>query len=483
MRNLRIIILFGTVLLFLLPLAGAWSEEAGKATVTIESQKEVAVTVYNQNLGLVKDRRVLDLPKGMTHLEFMDVASGIDPTTVHIRSLTNPEALAVHEQNYEYDLLSPEKLLEKYVGKEVKLYEINPETGVEEETSATILSTQGGLVYRTKRGITYSQGRGELELYRRWFFPGIPENLISEPTLVWLLESGMKGKQDIEVSYLTSGINWKADYVGLLNEDDTHMDLSGWVTIDNRSGATYNNARLKLVAGEIHRAERYEDKGRGLMYAEDMRLASKPQFEEKAFFEYHLYTLDRKTTIKENQTKQMTLFDAPGVTVSKEYLFKGGGYYFSRFVEPVEDKVGVYLKIDNKKDAGMGLPLPAGIVRVYKEDTDGSIQFLGEDDLDHTPVDETFEVKIGTAFDIVAERTQTDYTKIAERVYESAYEIAIRNHKKEGIVVNVLETIPGDWQILESSHKYEKKKSNQVKFQVSVGAGKEEKLVYRVRIR
>jgi hypothetical protein len=482
MKSLKVVFLLSAVLLFLLLPSEILQGDVRRATVTIDSQKEVAVTVYNQNLGLVKDRRVLTLSKGMTHLEFMDVASGIDPTTVHIRSLTNPDALAVHEQNYEYDLLSPEKLLEKYVGKEVKLYEINPETGAENEVSATILSTQGGLVYKTKRGITYRPSKGGLDVYQRWFFPGLPENLISEPTLVWLLESGMKGNQDIEVSYLTSGINWKADYVGLLNEDDTSMDISGWVTIDNKSGATYNNARLKLVAGEIHRAESRalyrEKRAQDLSYA-----AGRPQFEEKAFFEYHLYTLDRKTTIKENQTKQMTLFDAPGVTITKEYIFKGGGYYYGRSVEPVKDKVGVYLKIDNKKAAGMGLPLPAGIVRVYKEDTDGSIQFLGEDRLDHTPVDETFEVKIGNAFDIVAERTQTDYRKIAERVYESAYEIVVRNHKKTGIRVNVLETIPGDWQILESSHKYEKKKSNQVKFLVSVSAGKEAKLTYKVRIK
>ena len=290
--------------------------QEGKMTVTADDQEEVAITVYNQDLGLVKDRRSIDLRKGTFHLEFMDVASGIDPTTVHIRSLTDPDALAVREQNYEYDLLNPEKLLEKYVGKEVKLVRINPETEKEEVISATILSTQGGLVYKTDRGITFDL-KGGREPYNRWFFPSIPENLISEPTLVWLLESGKTGRQDVEVSYLTSGINWEADYVGLLNEDDTRMDLSGWVTIDNRSGATYRDATLKLVAGDIHRAERHPVLTNGVMRA-DGRLASKPQFEEKAFFEYHLYTLDQKTTIKANQTKQMTPFDTPGSPVKQE---------------------------------------------------------------------------------------------------------------------------------------------------------------------
>jgi hypothetical protein len=450
---------------------------------TLDDQRDVAITVYNQNLGLVKDRRSIDLPKGILSLSFMDVAAKIDPTTVHIRSLTDPEALAVHEQNYEYDLISPSKLLEKYVGKEVRLIEINPETGAETETAATILSTHDGLVYRTEEGITFDPGRGG-STWRRWFFPGIPENLISEPTLVWRLESGRRGTQDVEASYLTSGIGWKADYVGLLNDDDTRMDLTGWVTIENRSGATYRNATLKLVAGDVHRAERRPTearRGRGDMMLE--MAASAPRFEEKAFFEYHLYTLDRRTTIKENQTKQMTLFDAPGVTVTKKFVYRGTGSYFVRWIEPAKSKVGVFLRFENEKTSGMGLPLPAGIVRIYKEDTDGSVQFLGEDRIDHTPVDETVELKIGEAFDVVAERKQTDFRKIGDKVRESAYEIAVRNHKEEAVTVEVVETIPGDWEILSHSHEYEKEKVNQVRFRVPVGAGREAKVTYRVRIR
>ena len=464
--------------------AGYAAAGTGMAAVTLDDQKEVGLTVYNQDLGLVKDRRSISLSKGMFSLEFKDVASGIDPTTVHIRSLKNPGALAVHEQNYEYDLLNPDKLLEKYVGKDVRLIEINPETGEETASTATILSTgSSGIVYRTVEGITFEPKGGETP-YRRWFFPGIPDNLISKPTLVWLLESDRRGSQDVEISYLTSGINWRADYVGLLNEDDTMMDLTGWVTIDNQSGATYRNASLQLVAGDIHRAERYpkslERRGRRM---ESMEMASKPQFQEKAFFEYHLYTLDRKTTIKEKQTKQMTLFDAPGVSVEKKYIYKSQGRYYFRATEPVKEKVGVYLKMENNKASSMGLPLPAGIVRVYKMDDDGSAQFLGEDRIDHTPVDEALDVKIGTAFDIVAERKQTDFKKIGTRVYQSSYEISLRNHKKEGVVVEVLEQIPGDWEILNSSHKYEKKRADQISFNVKVGAGGEELVTYRVQIK
>jgi hypothetical protein len=462
--------------------AALYAADSGQIRrTTLDDQKEVAITVYNQDLGLVKDRRSIDLKKGILSLEFMDVASRIDPTTVHIRSLSDPEKLVVHEQNYEYDLLNPGKLMDKYVGKDVKLIRINPVTKEEETVTATILSTNDGLVYKTDEGITFDL-KGAESSYRRWIFPGIPENLISRPTLVWLLDSGKDGTQDIEVSYLTSGINWKADYVGLLNKDDTKMDLSGWGTIDNKSGASYRNALLKLVAGEIHRAGE-PTVGRRRYLEMTANQGTKPQFEEKSFFEYHLYTLDRKTTIKENQTKQMTLFDAPGITVKKRYVYRGSGSFYSSWIEPVKSKVGVYLEMQNRKTAGMGMPLPGGTFRVYKEDADGSIEFVGEDRIEHTPVDEQFKVKIGEAFDIVAERKQTDFQKVGPSVTESAYEISIRNHKDEGVFVDVMESIPGDWEILQSSQDYEKEKANEVRFQVHVGAGQETKVTYRVRIR
>jgi hypothetical protein len=266
-------------------------------TSTLKDQQNVSVTIYNSNVGLVKDTRLMDFKPGIHELKFMDVAAKIDPTTVHIKSLINGSSLNVLEQNYEYDLLSPQKLLEKFMGQKVQLATINPETKKEEIVEATLLSTQGGNIFQIGDKIHIGH-------YGRILLSRIPENLIPQPTLVWMLENKLSKPQKLEASYLTSGINWKADYVAVLNKMDTMTDLTGWVTIDNRSGATYQNALLKLVAGDIHRVqgEMQMDYARAKLAAKE---AASPQFKEESFFEYHLYTLDRRTTIKDNQTKQM----------------------------------------------------------------------------------------------------------------------------------------------------------------------------------
>ncbi|MBP1720418.1 MAG: hypothetical protein H6Q43_3856, partial [Deltaproteobacteria bacterium] len=255
---------------------------------TLKDQQNVALTIYNSNVGLVKDLRALDLKKGVQELKFMDVAGKIDPTTVHIKSLIDPASLMVLEQNYEYDLLSPQKLLEKFVGQKVRLATINPETKKEEIVEATLLSTQGGNIFQIGDRIHIGHP-GRVVLSR------IPENLIPQPTLVWLLDNKLPDKQKIEATYLTGGINWKADYVAVLNAADTQTDLTGWVTIE------YQNAQLKLVAGDIHRVR--EDKMVPRAAAKAAVQESAPQFKEESFFEYHLYTLDRRTTVKDNQTK------------------------------------------------------------------------------------------------------------------------------------------------------------------------------------
>ena len=287
---------------------------AAPLTSTLKDQQNVSVTIYNSNVGLVKDIRLIDFKSGVQELKFMDVAAKIDPTTVHIKSLINGSSLNVLEQNYEYDLLSPQKLLEKFVGQKVQLATINPETKKEEIVEATLLSIQGGNIFQIGDKIHIGH-HGRILLSR------IPENLISQPTLVWMLENKLSKPQKLEASYLTSGINWKADYVAILNKLDTMTDLTGWVTIDNRSGAAYQNALLKLVAGDIHRVQP-EMK---MDYARPMAAAKEasPQFKEESFFEYHLYTLDRRTTIKDNQTKQMTLLDANQVPLKKLFIFAG----------------------------------------------------------------------------------------------------------------------------------------------------------------
>ncbi len=445
-------------------------------TSTLKDQQDVAITIYNSNIGLVKDTRIIELKPGVHELKFMDVAGKIDPTTVHIKSLTSGSSLNVLEQNYEYDLLSPQKLLEKYVGQRIHLAMINPETKKEEMVEATLLSTQGGNIFQIGDKIHIGH-------HGRILLSKIPENLIPQPTLIWLLENRLSRPQKVEASYLTSGINWKANYVAVLNRLDTMTNLSGWVTIDNRSGATYQNALLKLVAGDIHRvkAEMGMDYARPLIAAKE----ASQQFKEESFFEYHLYTLDRRTTIKDNQTKQMSLLDANQVPMKKLFIFSGQPhYYYSRYDQRTnKQKVGVFLELENTEKNNLGLPLPKGTIRVYKEDKDGGLQFIGEDRIDHTPKDEKIKMKIGEAFDVVGERIQTEYKHLGWNLYEVAFEVSLRNHKKEDIRVLVEEPIPGDWEMLSNTHPYEKLQSNLIRFEVPVAKDKEVKVKYRIRFK
>jgi hypothetical protein len=343
----------------------------------LEDQTGVALTIYNVNLGLVKDQREIKLTKGTGELRFMDVASQIIPASVHIKSLIDPESLQILEQNYEYDLLNPQKLLDKYVGKEVKLYYKNAYTEREEIVTATLLSNNGGPIFKIGDEITFGHPG-------RIIFPEIPENLISKPTLVWLIENNLSSAQKVEASYLTNGINWRSDYVVTLNAKDDKADLSGWVTVDNKSGTTYKNARLKLIAGDVNRVkDEYEYKDKMRRYALAEASKAKEQFKEEEFFEYHVYTLQRPATIKENQTKQISLITADNIPVKKELLYQGARYYYyNQYGEAITNqKVGVFVELANKKENNLGIPLPKGTVRVYKHDSEGSLQFIGEDSI------------------------------------------------------------------------------------------------------
>jgi hypothetical protein len=447
------------------------------ATTQLNDQIGMDVTVYNINLGLVKDTRKIRLGKGVLNLRFMDVASGIMPTSVYIRSLRGPESLSVLEQNYEYDLLNPQKLLDKYVGKKIRLYSKNPYTEREEIVEATLLSNNGGPIFKIGEEITFGYPG-------RIIFPGVPEDLISKPTLVWLLENRRFNDQRVEASYLTNGINWLADYVVTLNSGDDKAALSGWVTIDNKSGTTYRNAKLKLVAGDVNRVKNeYEYRDR-MMYAAKAA-AREEQFTEDEFFEYHIYTLQRPSTIKNNQTKQIRLVQADNIPVKKELVYYGAQYYYrNRHGEKISNqKIGVFIEVSNKEKNNLGMPLPKGTVRVYKNDKEGALQFVGEDSIDHTPKDEKIKVKLGDAFDVVGSRKQTSWKKIAHDTYDAGFEISLRNHKKQDVSVRVIEPIPGDWKMLSSSHDYEKTEAFTAEFMVPVPQDKEVKVTYKVRIR
>lgn len=475
-------ILTGLFILIIAMGSVAWAMETARKTESfstgLEDQTGIALTIYNVNLGLVKDHRELRIPKGTGELRFMDVAAQIIPTSVHIKSLVNPDSLQVLEQNYEYDLLNPQKLMDKYVGKEVKLYQKNPYTEREEIVTATLLSNNGGPIFRTGDDITFGHPG-------RVIFPGVPENLISKPTLVWLLENELSSLQKVEASYLTNGINWRADYVVTLNDKDDKADLSGWVTIDNKSGAIYKDAKIKLVAGDVNRVRDELMFQAGMARPAAAAKSKIDQFREEEFFEYHIYTLQRPATVRENQTKQISLVNADDINVKKELVFYGAQYYYrSSIGESISNqKVGVYVEVANRKENNLGIPLPKGTVRVYKNDSEGSLQFVGEDSIDHTPKDEKIRVKLGDAFDVLGTRKQTEWKKIAYDTYEAAFEISLRNHKNEDIVVRVIEPIPGDWKMLSSSHDHVKTEAFTAEFSVPVQKDRETKLTYRVRMR
>lgn len=444
---------------------------------TLDDQTDVEVTVYNSNIGLVKDTRSVNLPKGVGELQFMDVAAAIQPVTVAVKSLNAPNQFMILEQNYEYDLMNSQKLMDKYVGKDVKILKENFYQGTKEEVKAELLSNNNGQIYRINNEI-YLGYNGQVVL------PEIPDNLIAKPTLTWMYKNDATAAQQLEVSYLTQNINWIADYVMTVDKDDKLAGLNGWVTVNNQSGTEYKNAQLKLVAGDVNRVRDDESKGRVFARKEMMADSlGSSGFQEEAFFEYHIYDLQRPTTIKNNQTKQISLLGADGINIIKEFVTYGEQHYYqSRYNEIPKAKIGVYLKFKNEEKNKLGMPLPAGPIRLYKADSKGKLQFIGEDRIKHTPKNEEITLKIGDAFDIVAERKQTDFQNIGTRAIETEWEVTLRNRKEEDITVTVIEPVWGEWYILKSSHTYEKMDAQNIKFRIPVPKDGEVKLTYRVRV-
>ncbi len=453
---------------------------AGDQSTSLNDQTDLNVTVYNSNIALIRDVRQLALPGGVFRLKFMDIAATVNPATVHFRSLTDPEKLGVIEQNYEYDLLEPAKLLHKYIGKEVTLVRSYQENGTtkREEIKAILLSDNNGPVWKIGNDIVTGMFA---ESYR---FPEVPANLYERPTLLMSLENSGAKKQQIEASYLASNLSWNSDYVLTVARDEKSADLDGWVTVVNNSGTAFHNARLQLVAGELNRVR--QETSRGDMVAERAMAmkAAAPQFQQENFSEYHLYSLGRRTSVEDKETKQISLLQGSGVPVEKVFVVNGQNYYYHNAQNPgspLKDPVLVYYTFKNEEKAGLGIPLPAGNVRVYQKDSKGGILFAGEDRIDHTPKDETINIHIGNAFDVVAEHKQTDYKSISSRVWEMEFEITLRNHKDTPITVQVNEPIGGDWEMLSSTYKYTKTAAFAAQFNVPVA--KDGKAVLRYRIR
>lgn len=445
---------------------------------TLDDQTGLSVTIYNENLALVKDKRVISLPEGQQTLVFKEVSAKIKPET----ALLTSSGLRVLEQNFEFDLLTPQALLDKYVGKNVEIVKSHPTTGEESREKAKVLSNNSGTVLQVGNHI-------ETGIPGRLIFPDVPDNLRDRPTLTMLVQSQSPLKKDVELSYLTTGLGWRADYVAALNATDDALDLSGWVTLTNQSGVSYNNAGLQLVAGDVHQAK--PELGKGMVRAQALAVHDEArEMAQEQMFEYHLYTLGRPTTIKDNQSKQVSLLQAAHVPCRKEFLLQGSPYYYQGKHGEIARKlkVGVYLDIANTKENNLGMPLPKGVVRVYKEDSANRLQFVGEDRIDHTPEKETVRLKMGDAFDVTGSKKQTDFKKIAgfsryNYVYESEYSIELKNGKKEPVTVKVIEPIPGDWEMIKESHPHKKEASNMAVWQVMVPPLGSTHLEYRVQVK
>ena len=450
-----------------------------------QEKEGVALTVYNGNYGVVREVRLLEIGADGA-VKFTDVASRIDPTTVHFKSLTDPAAKLL-EQNYQYDLVSADKLLYKYIDQPIEVVC----TGKAYE--GTLLSFDARqIVLKEPGGITMVQRADNVRDIR---FKVLPEGLLTRPTLIWLVATEKPGKHLVEVTYQTGNVNWHAEYVLVLGGDDATADLSGWVSVDNKSGKTYRDAKLKLIAGDVRRIAPPGRSGRGRERIGWATMAKAAPMEEKAFFEYHMYTLPRASTVADNETKQLEMFTpARGLKVAKRFLYNPlgefrwgrGGRHTDRSygATTASKKVNVFIEFRNSKENKLGIPLPAGKVRVYKQDpADKALAFIGEEKIDHTPKDEDLSLRIGNAFDIVGERRQTNFRiQTGRKWMQEQVEIKVRNHKEQDVVVRVKEPLYRwvSWRITEKSHEYTKLDSRNIAFDVPVEKDGETVVTYTV---
>jgi len=439
----------------------------------------IGLTIYNDNFAVVREARRMKFEKGQNTVRFTDVASAIDPTSVKFACLSAPGAVSVLEQNYEYDLVNAESLLKRYIDKKVMVVVRGSGSETRKHVEGVLLAAVGGeLILKSEEGGIEIIGQGSVEEVA---MKELPDDLVTRPTLVWLAQSDKGGEQLCEVAYTTGAIGWKADYTAVLNADDTALDFSGWVTIDNRSGAGYKDATLKLIAGDVRRVMPQPMALDKLGVVREMRAAA-PAFEEKAFMEYHMYTLGRKSTINNNQVKQIEFIEpAEGVKAKKIYVYERSDYWNPRGGDQSK-KVMVKIEFENKKDNKLGIALPKGKVRVFKKDpADASLQFVGEDEIDHTPKDEKLSLYIGDAFDIVAEHTLVD-SKEQWGKHRESHKIELRNRKDQEVTVFVDEKFARwvYWEVEKSTHEYEKKDAYTARFPVKVGPNSTTTLEYTV---
>ncbi len=457
-----------------IPAAGG--ADPGERTSTLADQQNVNLTIYNGSLALVHDRRHVALDKDENRVAWRDVSAQMDATTAIIEDLSAPGAVNVVEQNFDFDLLKPQAILDKYVGRDVTVVHDHPAPGRPARETAKLLADNDGVV------LQYAN-RVETSLEGHFEFPDIPADLRDRPTLVLDLQSDAAANADLDLSYLTGGLAWHADYVGVVAPDESHMDLSGLVTLSNTSGTSFNDAHLQLVAGNVHVPPPTYGALKTIAGVQ-ARSGFQPQFAQENYFEYHLYTLQRTTSIANNQTKQVALLNARNVPIHKTLELRGQQqYYFNQSGDlGTELKVGVYETFTNK-DGDLGIPLPGGTVRLYKNDAAGTSQFLGADSIDHTPRNEDVRLHLGDSFDVTANRKQTDFKLPGNCTYQSSYEIVVKNAKTEPASVLVVEPIPGDWTITQENLRHQKTSSSTANWTLDVPAGGSATLDYTALVK
>lgn len=428
-----------------------------------------SVTIYNDNFALVKDVKEFDIKKGQQVIEIDDVSAKIDPTSVLPKFLSDADKIIIYEQNYDFDLVSSSKLLQKYIGNDIIIERYLPNSQ-KEKISGQLLSVQGGTIIKTQNDKIIINPEGEITL------PKMPDGLMLKPTISWLINSKVSGKTKLELTYKTAGFSWVADYVAVLDKDDKNIDLNAWVTINNLSGATYNDAKLKLVAGDVNTVKetRYAPQ---LMMAKNAVMADAVDeasgFQEQPFFEYHIYKLNRTVNLKDNEKKQIEFTSAQNIPVEKKYIYQSYK----------NDKVEIALKFKNNKTSNLGIALPKGKVRVFKSDGD-SIEFVGEDVIDHTPENKDMKLTLGNAFDISAQKKMINSSRNnSSKTLEESYEIVLKNSKSENVKVEVMENFYGwsNWKIISNSQKFDKKDANTVTFEADIPAKSEATITYKVK--
>ncbi len=472
---------------------------------TAGERSSVDLTVYNSNMALIREERPIVFVKGLNHIIVPDIPATIDGTSLHFASLTDPMSVKILEQNYQYDLVHQAKLLEKYVGKEIEFIRLDEATKKEYTVSAKLLATgwQPQPQYGGGQGYVYSGqmiveigGKVEIGPPGRIELPSLSEGLILKPQLEWLVNASRDGQQKTEISYIANGITWDCDYVALLDAKDTKLDLTGWVTLTNNSGTTFRNAGLKLVAGDVNRVQEQRGGFANKMALQSMADAAAPQFQQKELFEYKLYALQRHTDLADAETKQIELTSGHDIASKKIFIYDGMDdswrmYYGNAayrtqesFGQQSNKKVGVFVTFRNDDKSGLGIPLPKGKVRVYKKDDDGKEQFIGEDQIDHTPKDEEVKLYLGNAFDIVGERKQTNFrTVVSGHIIEESFEIKLRNHKAEPVEVQVYEH-PwrwSEWDIVKQSADWTKVDQTTIRFPVKLAKDEEKTVSYTIR--